>query len=80
MILDNLRLACVQPPTSLQIRPLRFYISSSMSFGETFGNYVQTERTGRTFKLEFPGNFCRVGFAMIAMYNRSLKKPSSTVG
>ena len=51
-----------------------------MSFGETFGNYVQTERTGRTFKLEFPGNFCRVGFAMIAMYNRSLKKPSSTVG
>ena len=37
----GLQLACVQPPTSIHIRPLGL---SSREFGEIFGNYIPLER------------------------------------
>ena len=63
---DNLRLAYVQTPTSLQMRPLRICIFSSTSFGDTFGNHLwkelpqiaQTEK----HKLDFSRRFCLGSF------------------
>ena len=74
----HLRLACVQHPTSLQIRPLR--LSEQVIWGDigqlppeknTTNRSDRTEMIGRadgTFKLYFPGHLYRATFAILAMF------------
>ena len=58
---DNLQLACVQPPTSLQKR-----WSSWSRWSRATSTYGQTKLS---FKLDFPSSLCRAAFVILAMFD-----------
>ena len=78
----HLRLACVQPPTSLQIRPLRLFILGDI--GQLPLEINTTNRSDRTemidradgtnrqnvidIQLDLPGHLCRATFVILAMF------------
>ena len=83
MRLDNLQLACVQPPTSLQIRPLRLSMQVRRNTTDRQISEIRQVRRDRRDKRDRRDrrhqtlrqekhdshlNLCRAAFAILAMF------------